>query len=122
MARALAGATSGQRNRIGIITNGGGLGILLNRCLTKQMGLAFPKLSQATFKKIEKIVPDLSTKQTLSTCRRCQGSIATGHLLGHSSKMKTSMDYRCIAFTLDTPTREYAGAILKMVHQPETSS
>jgi acyl-CoA synthetase (NDP forming) len=58
MARALAGQPPALGNRIGIITNGGGLGILLtDACETN--GLIVPKLSDSTFKKIDKIVPDL---------------------------------------------------------------
>ena len=58
MARALAGQPPAIGNRIGIITNGGGLGILLtDACETN--GLSVPKLSKSTFKKIDKIVPDL---------------------------------------------------------------
>lgn len=58
MARALAGQPPAQGNRIGIITNGGGLGILLTDAC-EENGLAIPKLSQKTYKKIDKILPDL---------------------------------------------------------------
>jgi len=58
MARALAGQPPAQGNRIGIITNGGGLGILLtDACVAN--GLTIPKLSPKTYKKIDKILPDL---------------------------------------------------------------
>jgi acetyl coenzyme A synthetase (ADP forming)-like protein len=58
MARALAGQPPAQGNRIGIITNGGGLGILLtDSCVAN--GLTVPKLSNKTYKKIEKILPDI---------------------------------------------------------------
>jgi len=52
MARALAFQPPASGNRIGIITNGGGVGILLS-------GLVIPKLSENTYKKIEKILPPL---------------------------------------------------------------
>lgn len=58
MARALAGQPPAQGNRIGIITNGGGLGILLTDACEAN-GLAIPKLSPKTYKKIDKILPDL---------------------------------------------------------------
>ena len=58
MARALAGQPPAQGNRIGIITNGGGLGILLTDACEAN-GLTIPKLSQKTYKKIDKILPDL---------------------------------------------------------------
>jgi len=58
MARALAGQPPAQGNRIGIITNGGGLGILLTDAC-EENGLVVPKLSQKTYKKIDKILPDI---------------------------------------------------------------
>jgi acetyl coenzyme A synthetase (ADP forming)-like protein len=58
MARALAEQPPANGNRIGIITNGGGLGIMLTDACEAN-GLQVPKLSNNTFKKIDKIVPDL---------------------------------------------------------------
>jgi len=58
MARALAGQPPAQGNRIGIITNGGGLGILLTDACEAN-GLVIPKLSKKTYKRIDKILPDL---------------------------------------------------------------
>jgi len=58
MARALAGQPPAKGNRIGIITNGGGLGILLTDACEAN-GLTIPKLSSITYKKIDKILPDL---------------------------------------------------------------
>lgn len=58
MARALAGQPPAQGNRIGIITNGGGLGILLTDACEAN-GLTIPKLSQKTYNKIDNILPDL---------------------------------------------------------------
>ena len=58
MARALAGQPPAKGNRIGIITNGGGLGILLTDACESN-GLVIPKLSSKTYKKIDKILPDL---------------------------------------------------------------
>jgi acetyl coenzyme A synthetase (ADP forming)-like protein len=57
-ARALAGQPAAQGNHIGIITNGGGLGILLTDACEAN-GLIIPKLSSKTYKKIDKILPDL---------------------------------------------------------------
>jgi acetyltransferase len=45
-------------NRIGIVTNGGGLGILLSDAC-EENGLVIPKLSPKTYKKIDKILPDI---------------------------------------------------------------
>ncbi|MFO7676779.1 MAG: CoA-binding protein [Thermoplasmatota archaeon] len=58
MARALAGQPPAQGNRIGIITNGGGLGILLSDAC-EENGLTIPKLSKKTYQKIDKILPDI---------------------------------------------------------------
>jgi len=60
MARALAGQPPAQGNRIGIVTNGGGLGILLTDACEAN-GLRVQKLSDKTYKKIDKILPDLIT-------------------------------------------------------------
>jgi acetyl coenzyme A synthetase (ADP forming)-like protein len=58
MARALAGQPPAQGNRIGIVTNGGGVGILLtDACVAN--GLTVPKLSKKTYKKIDKFLPDI---------------------------------------------------------------
>ena len=58
MARALAGQPPAKGNRIGIVTNGGGLGILLTDACEAN-GLTIPKLSPRTYKKIDKILPNL---------------------------------------------------------------
>jgi len=60
MARALAGQPPMMGNRVGIVTNGGGLGILLTDAC-EENGLHVPKLSQKTAKKIDKMLPDLVT-------------------------------------------------------------
>jgi acetyltransferase len=57
MARALAGQPVLRGKRIGIITNGGGLGILLTDACVDN-GLSVPKLSKTTSDKIDKILPD----------------------------------------------------------------
>jgi acetyl coenzyme A synthetase (ADP forming)-like protein len=58
MARALAGQPPAKGNRVGIITNGGGLGILLTDACEAN-GLVVPDLSQETYEKIAKTLPDL---------------------------------------------------------------
>jgi len=58
MARALAGQPAAQGKRIGIITNGGGLGILLTDACEVN-GLTIQKLSPKTYKKVDKILPDI---------------------------------------------------------------
>ncbi len=58
MARALAGQPPMNGNRVGIITNGGGLGILLTDACEAN-GLQIPKLSKKSYEKIDAILPDL---------------------------------------------------------------
>ncbi|MEM0467347.1 MAG: CoA-binding protein [Candidatus Thermoplasmatota archaeon] len=58
MARALDGQPPAWGNRIGIVTNGGGLGIMLTDACEAN-GLTIPKLSSKTYKKIQKILPPL---------------------------------------------------------------
>jgi len=58
MARALGGQPPLKGNKIGIVTNGGGLGVLLTDAC-EENGLEIPKLSPKTYKKIDKILPDL---------------------------------------------------------------
>jgi len=58
MAKALSSQPSARGNRVGIITNGGGLGILLTDAC-EENGLVIPKLSSKTYKKLDKILPDL---------------------------------------------------------------
>lgn len=58
MARALAGQPPARGNRIGIISNGGGLAILLTDACESN-GLLIPQLSSKTNKTLDKILPDL---------------------------------------------------------------
>lgn len=60
MARALADQPPARSNRIGIITNGGGLGILLTDACEAN-GMVVPPLSKTTFEKMQKILPSLIT-------------------------------------------------------------
>jgi acetyl coenzyme A synthetase (ADP forming)-like protein len=60
MAKALNVQPPAQGNQIGIVTNGGGLGIMLSDACEAN-GLVIPKLSQKTIKKIDEILPDLIT-------------------------------------------------------------
>jgi len=117
MARALAGQPPAQGNRIGIITNGGGVGILLSDAC-EENGLVVPKLSEKTYKKIEKILPPLikpnnpvdlvgdagfyrywSATQALLQDPNIDGIIVASVHAGYARP------------------QEYTGAILKMIHQ-----
>jgi len=117
MARALAVQPPAQGNRIGIITNGGGVGILLSDAL-EENDLVIPKLSEKTYNKIKKVLPPVvkpnnpvdlvgdagfyrywSATQALLQDPNIDGIIVASVHAGYARP------------------REYTGAILKMVHQ-----
>jgi len=117
MAQALAVQPSAQGNRIGIVTNGGGVGILLSDSL-EENGLVIPKLSENTYNKIKKILPPVvkpnnpvdlvgdagfyrywSATQALLQDPNIDGIIVASVHAGYARP------------------REFTGAILKMVHQ-----
>jgi len=117
MARALDGQPPARGNRIGIITNGGGLGILLTDACEAN-GLMVPKLSYITYKKIQQIVPGLvkpnnpvdlvadagfyrywTSTRALLEDPHLDGIIVASVHAGYARP------------------REYAGAILKMIHE-----
>ncbi len=117
MARALAGQPPALGNRIGIVTNGGGLGILLTDACEAN-NLVIPKLSKKTYKKIDKILPDL---------------IKPNNPVDLSAEAGFYRYEVCTRTLLEDPNidgvivssihggyarpREYAGAILKMVRE-----
>jgi acyl-CoA synthetase (NDP forming) len=117
MARALAGQPTAQGNRIGIITNGGGLGILLtDACVAN--GLTVPKLSKKTFKKIDKILPDIvrpnNPVDVLGDAGFYRYEAATRALLEDPN-----IDGIIVAMVHGGYARpqEFTGAILKMVRE-----
>jgi len=117
MARALAGQPPAQGNRVGIITNGGGLGILLTDACEAN-GLRIPKLSNETYKKIDKILPDLIRPNNPVDLSAEAGfyryEVCTRALLGDPN-----IDGVIVASVHGgyARPREYAGAILKMVRE-----
>ncbi len=117
MARALAGQPPAQGNRIGIVTNGGGVGILLSDAC-EENGLVVPKLSEKTYKKIEKILPPLVKPNNPVDLAGDAGFFrywsATLALL-----QDPNIDGIIVASVHAGYARpqEYTGAILKMVHQ-----
>ncbi len=117
MARALAGQPPAMGNRIGIITNGGGLGILLTDSCEAN-GLQIPKLSAKTYKKIDKILPDLVKPNNPVDLVADAGferyETATSALLEDEN-----IDGVIVASVHGgyARPREFTGAILKMVRQ-----
>ena len=117
MARALAGQPPALGNRVGIITNGGGLGILLtDACVAND--LKVPKLSMKTYKKIDKILPDLTKPNNpvdlVADAGFYRYEAATRALLEDPN-----IDGIIVASVHAgyARPREYTGAILKMVRQ-----
>jgi len=117
MARALAGQPPAQGNRIGIVTNGGGIGILLtDACVAND--LTVPKLSKETFKKIDKILPDIvkpnNPVDILGDAGFHRYEVATRTLLEDPN-----IDGIIIASVHGGYARpqEFTGAILKMVRE-----
>ena len=117
MARALAGQPPAQGNRIGIITNGGGLGILLTDACEAN-GLTIPKLSKKTYKKIDEILPDLihpnNPVDLVGDAGFYRYEAATRALLEDPN-----IDGIIVASVHGgyARPREYTGAILKMIRE-----
>lgn len=117
MARALDGQPPAQGNRIGIITNGGGLGILLTDACEAN-GLTIPKLSPKTYKKIDKILPDLVKPNNPADL------VADAGFYRYESATKALLEDPNIDGVIVASVhggyarpREFTGAILKMVKQ-----
>ena len=117
MAKALAGQPMAQGNKIGIITNGGGLGILLTDAC-EETGLTIPKLSIKTYKKIDKILPDLIKPNNPVDLSADAGffryELATSALLEDPN-----IDGIIVASVHGGYARpeEFTGAILKMIRE-----
>jgi acetyl-CoA synthetase (ADP-forming)/acetyltransferase len=117
MARALDGQPPAKGNRIGIITNGGGLGILLTDACEAN-DLSIPKLSSKTYKKIEEIVPGL-----VKPNNPVDLVADAGFYRYYTSTLALLEDPNIDGIIVASVhagyarPREYAGAILKMIHQ-----
>lgn len=119
MARALADQPPAKGNRIGIITNGGGLGILLTDACEAN-GLIIPKLSEKTYRKIEQIVPGLVKPNNPVDL------VADAGFFRYWASTKALLEDQNIDGIIVASVhagyarpREYAGAILKMIHQQQ---
>jgi acetyl coenzyme A synthetase (ADP forming)-like protein len=117
MAKALAGQPPARGNRIGIVTNGGGIGILItDACVAN--GLTVPQLSKKTFNKIDKILPDIVNPNNpvdiLGDAGFYRYEAATSALLEDPN-----IDGVIVASVHGGYARpqEFTGAILKMVRE-----
>jgi acetyl coenzyme A synthetase (ADP forming)-like protein len=119
MARALDGQPPAKGNRIGIITNGGGLGILLTDACEAN-GLSIPKLSEKTYKKIEQIIPGL-VKPNNPVDLVADAGFYRYWTSTHALLDDPNIDGIIVASVHAgyARPREYAGAILKMIHEQE---
>jgi acetyl coenzyme A synthetase (ADP forming)-like protein len=117
MARALAGQPPAQGNRVGIITNGGGLGILLTDACEAN-NLIIPKLSKNTYKKIDKILPDL-IKPNNPVDLSAEAGFYRYEVCTRALLEDKNIDGVIVASVHGgyARPREYAGAILKMVRE-----
>jgi acetyltransferase len=117
MAKALTGQPPAQGKKIGIITNGGGLGILLTDAC-EETGLTIPKLSTKTNRKIDKILPDLIKPNNPVDLSADAGffryELATSALLEDPN-----IDGIIVASVHGGYARpeEFTGAILKMIRE-----
>jgi len=116
-ARSLAGQPPARGNRIGIVTNGGGIGILLtDACVAN--GLTVPQLSKKTYKKIDKVLPDIikpnNPVDILGDAGFYRYEAATSALLEDPN-----IDGVIVASVHGGYARpqEFTGAILKMVRE-----
>ena len=116
-ARSLAGQPPARGNRVGIVTNGGGIGILLTDACVEN-GLTVPQLSKKTYKKIEKVLPDIikpnNPVDILGDAGFYRYEAATRALLEDPN-----IDGVIVASIHGGYARpqEFAGAILKMVRE-----
>ncbi len=117
IARALAGQPPMRGNRVGIITNGGGLGILLTDAC-EDNGLHVPKLSDKTYEKIDKILPELVKPNNPVDL------VADAGFYRYEAATKAMLEDENIDGVIVASVhggyarpREFTGAILKMIRE-----
>ena len=117
IARALSGQPPMRGNRVGIITNGGGLGILLTDAC-EENGLHVPKLSEETYKRIDKILPDLVKPNNPVDL------VADAGFYRYEAATKAMLEDKNIDGVIIASVhggyarpREFTGAILKMIRE-----
>ncbi|RLF41676.1 MAG: acetyl-CoA synthetase [Thermoplasmata archaeon] len=117
IARALAGQPPMRGNRVGIITNGGGLGILLTDAC-EDNGLHVPKLSDETYEKIDKILPELVKPNNPVDL------VADAGFYRYEAATKAMLEDENIDGVIVASVhggyarpREFTGAILKMIRE-----
>lgn len=113
-ARALAYQPPAKGNRVGIVTNGGGAGIMLTDWLV-DFGLKVPPIAEDTKEKLEKILPDIAVPRNPVDVFGDAGFFrywAAGTALLEDSNIDQVI-LTCVHAGYARP-REYAGAVLKL--------
>ena len=116
-ARALAYQAPAQSNRVGIISNGGGAGIMTaDWC--ESVGLKVPNLSKKTIEALRPHLPSITTARNpldLTGDARFHRYYATGGIV-LSDPNVDSLVMTCVHAGISRP-REYVGAVIKLVEE-----
>lgn len=122
LARALAYQPPADGNKIGIVSNGGGAGILLTD-FCEMYGLDVPSLEEETIDKIKKMLPPLSTPRNPVDVLGDAGFYryeGCGRAL-LDDKNIDALIITCVHAGYARP-REYAGAVMKLVQEQKKDS
>ena len=116
-ARALAYQAPAQSNRVGIISNGGGAGIMTaDWC--ESVGLKVPNLSKKTIEALRPHLPSITTARNpldLTGDARFHRYYATGGIV-LSDPNVDSLVMTCVHAGISRP-REYVGAVIKLIEE-----
>jgi acetyl coenzyme A synthetase (ADP forming)-like protein len=116
-ARALAYQAPAQSNKVGIISNGGGAGIMLaDWC--ESLSLKVPSLSMKTVDALRPHLPSITTARNpldLTGDARFHRYYATGGIM-LSDPNVDSLIMTCVHAGISRP-REYVGAVMKLVEE-----
>jgi acetyl coenzyme A synthetase (ADP forming)-like protein len=116
-ARALAYQPPALGNRVGIISNGGGAGIMVaDWC--ESIGLKIPNLSKKTIESLKPHLPSITTARNpldVTGDARFHRYYATGSIM-LSDPNTDSLIMTCVHAGIARP-REYVGAVIKLVEE-----
>lgn len=117
IANALAHQPPAKGNRIGIVSNGGGAGILLaDGCV--ENGMVIPQLSRETIEKIRRVLPPLVIPRNPVDIV-ADASFERYEVVSHAVLDDENIDgliVTCVQGGYARP-REYAGAVMKLMHK-----
>lgn len=116
-ARALAYQPPAQGNRVGIISNGGGAGIMIaDWC--ESLGLNVPNLSKKTIEALKPHLPPITTARNpldVTGDARFHRYYATGSIMLSDPNID-SLIMTCVHAGIARP-KEYVGAVIKLVEE-----